>query len=252
MYRYRNSVHSSRPFSASLLMAVLGCAAGLAQQTAQDPVKPSNQDVTAPASPDAPVSVDKRIFGVLPNYRTADGSLPFHPLTSKQKMTIAVKDSFDYPVYVLSGVFAGLAQLNNTDPSFGQGIKGFAKRYGASYGDQLIGNMLTEGIMPSLLHEDPRYFRRGTGPAGSRLKYALTRIFVTRTDSGGSRFNCSEVCGNAMATAISNAYHPDGRNVGDNIQHWGTQLGTDMISNVLKEFWPDIKRKIHNRSHDAD
>jgi hypothetical protein len=199
-----------------------------------------------------PQQIDKRVFGVLPNYRTADGALPYRPITRTQKMTIAAKDSFDWPVYITSGLFSTLYQLEDQNPSFGQGMKGYAKRYGTAYGDQMIGNMMTEGIMPSLLHEDPRYFRRGVGTKKSRFAYALTRIFVTRTDSGGRRFNFSEVVGNAGAVAISNAYYPDTRNFSDNIQKLGIQLATDAFSQVAKEFWPDIKRKLFQKHREDE
>ena len=104
--------------------------------------------------------------------------------------------------------------------------------------------MMTESIFPSLLHEDPRYFRRGTGTVKSRTWYALSRIFVTRTDAGGRRFNFSEVLGNATGVAVSNLYYSDTRTVGDNLERLTTQLATDAASQVLKEFWPDIKRKL--------
>src|SRR5579862_6897423 len=121
-------------------------------------VTPAEQPAAPPAGSQ---QIDKRIFGVLPNYRTADGSAPFMPISAKRKFYIAAKDSFDYPVYPLSAAFAGLYQLDDQNPSFGQGVKGYAKRFAASYADQAIGNMMTEAIMPALLHEDPRYFRIG-------------------------------------------------------------------------------------------
>ncbi len=190
---------------------------------------------------------DKRIFGVLPNYRTADGSIPFEPITAKQKFTIARKDSLDYPSYVLAGVFALIAQANNTNPSFGQGVEGFAKRYGTSAADQIGGNFMTEAIWPSLLHEDPRYFRKISGSIKGRLGYALTRTLVTRTDRGNWTFNAAEFLGNGTVAAIGNLYYPDGRDFGDTMQRMFTQIGTDTISNVLKEFWPDIKRKFFTK-----
>jgi hypothetical protein len=119
-----------------------------------------------------------------------------------------------------------------------------------AYGDQMIGNMMTEGFVPALLHEDPRYFRLGEGTKKYRAWYALTRIFVTRTDSGGSTFNVSEWGGNALGAAISNAYYPDTRNASDNAQKLLIACATDAFSNVLKEFWPDVKRKLH-KSRDA-
>jgi hypothetical protein len=197
----------------------------------------------------APAPIDKRVAGVLPNYRTADGTIPFVPINGKQKLTIAAKDSFDYPVYFIAGIFSGIGQLTNQNPSFGQGMQGFGKRFGTGYGDQMIGNMLAEGTMPALLGEDPRYFRIGSsgGSGGHRLRYALTRIFITKTDRNTLRFNFSEIAGNAMSTAISNAYLPDQRNARDNTQKFVTAIGTDAFSNVIKEFWPDVKRKMEAR-----
>ena len=202
--------------------------------------------IESPTASNAPTE-DKRVFGVIPNNRTTEGSLPFAPITAKRKMTIAFKDSFDWPVYITSGLFASLYQLDNENPSFGQGMSGYAKRYAASYGDQMIGNMMTEGIVPSLLHEDPRYFRVGSGTKKSRLVSALTQIVVTRTDSGGRTFNVAEWGGNAASVAISNAWYPDTRNVSDNVQKLLMQCATDAFSNVLKEFWPDVKRHFERK-----
>jgi len=193
--------------------------------------------------------IDKRAFGVLPNYRTADGSLPFQPIGAKHKMTIAVKDSFDGPLYILGAFFAGIYQWEDQNPSFGQGMKGYAHRYVTSTADQIMGNMFAEGVAPSLLHQDPRYFRRGTGPVKSRLGYTLSRIFVCKSDHGNWTFNTSEVLGNAAGVAISNAYYPDTRTVRDNTIKLLAQLGTDAASQVAKEFWPDIKRKLAGHRH---
>ena len=226
-------------------------AAGFAQsddsnEVTAPEVKPAEQH-TAPQAGTEPI--DKRIFGVLPNYRTADGSAPFVPITAKRKFYIASKDSFDYPVYMAAAAFAGLYQLENQNPSFGQGVKGYAKRLASSYGDQAIGNLMTEAIFPSLLHEDPRYFRIGAsgGTTWHRVGYALTRVLVVRTDKGKWDFNYSEWLGNAATVAISNLYYPDTRNVADNVQKLGIQVGTDAFSQVLKEFWPDIKRKLSKK-----
>jgi hypothetical protein len=206
------------------------------------------QDNSAPKPPQPgqtqPEPPDKRVFGVLPNYRTANESAVYEPITAKQKFTIASKDSFDYPLVGLAAIIAAYGQLDNDNKSFGQGWAGYGKRVGTSYADQVIGNMMTEGIYPSLLHEDPRYFRRGHGTVWSRTLYAATRVFVTRTDSGGHRFNFSEVLGNATAVAISNSYYPDNRTAGDAVEKLGMQIGIDAASQVLKEFWPDIRHKL--------
>jgi hypothetical protein len=219
---------------------------------------PSQTDQGAPPDPPAPLPtleiqgaprqpIDKRVFGVLPNYRTVDGTLPFEPIPAKRKLWIAAKDSFDWPVYLTSGLFATLYQLENQNPSFGQGMAGYSKRFATAYGDQMLGNMMTEGFMPSLFHQDPRYFRRGYGTTKSRLWYAATRIFVCKTDEGRPAFNFSEVVGNSAATAIGNAYYPDTRTAGDNLTRLAIALATDSASQIAKEFWPDVKRKVFHK-----
>jgi hypothetical protein len=223
----------------SLLVVLLACGFALAQNP--DPQPPSPPVQPGQTEPPPP---DKRIFGVLPNYRTANATAVYMPITVKQKFTIATKDSFDYPLLGLAAVIAAWGQADNSHPEFGQGWAGYGRRVGTSYADQAIGNMMTEGIFPSMLHEDPRYFRRGYGSVWSRTFYAATRVFVTRTDSGGTRFNFSELLGNATGTAISNAYYPDTRDVGDNVEKLGSQIGIDAVSQVLKEFWPDVKHKL--------
>jgi hypothetical protein len=234
-------------------LSVLFLASGLIAAWAQDSSTPTSPAPDPPAA-STPVQtgqtqpdqapLDKRLFGVLPNYRTANETATYEPITTKQKFSIASKDSFDYPLLGLAAFIAAYGQLDNENPSFGQGWAGYGKRVGTSYADQVIGNMLSEAIFPTFLHEDPRYFRRGYGSVRSRIFYAATRVFVTRTDSGGTRFNFSEVLGNATGTAISNAYYPDNRTAADNVEKLGMQIGIDAISQVLKEFWPDIKHKL--------
>jgi hypothetical protein len=186
---------------------------------------------------------------VLPNYRTAELASPFKPLTAKQKITIAAKDSFDGAVYPTALIMSVIYQAENANPSFGQGFKGYAKRAGTAFGDQMIGNMMTEGFMPALLHEDPRYFRIGEGSFGRRLWYAATRTVVTTTDSNKRTFNFAEWTGNSVAVGISNLYYQDGRHWGDNVERLLVQCGTDTLSNVLKEFWPDVKRHFQKKKN---
>jgi len=188
--------------------------------------------------------IDKRIAGLVPNYRTADGSLPFKSISAKYKLTIAAKDSFDTPNYLIGGLFAGLGQLENTHPAFGQGLAGYGHRFGTSYADQVICNMLTEGFMPVVLKEDPRYFRKGTGKVWKRLGYSLTRTLITRNDSGHNMVNFAEIVGNSIGATIANSYYPDERSLHDMASRMYTQVATDSLSNVLKEFWPDVKRML--------
>jgi hypothetical protein len=188
-----------------------------------------------------------RVLGVLPNYRTTNTGEVYKPLRSKDKWLIAYHDSFDYTVFLVAGAFAGLHQLDNAHPQFGQGMEGYAKYYGTAYLDQTVGNIMTEGLFPSMLHEDPRYFRKGSGSISSRVGSAVKQIFVVRTDSGGYRFNTSEWGGNAVATAFQNVYYSDSRNAKDNTVNLFVACGTDTASNILKEFWPDIKHKLFKK-----
>ena len=100
---------------------------------------------------------------------------------------------------------------------------------------------MTEGVFPTLLHQDPRYFRKGSGGKWSRLTHAIGQNFVARSDSGRRMFNWSELGGDATAVAISQAYYPDGRTAGAAAGKLGTYIGLTAVSNVLKEFWPGGK-----------
>ena len=183
------------------------------------------------------------MFGVLPNYRTASRAEEGTVISARKKLYIARRDSTDYPLFFITGFFAGMNQLTGQQPSFGQGMKGYAHRFGTNYIDLAVGNALAEGVFPVLLHQDPRYFVRGTGPKWERAKYAMTRVFVTRQDGHGTKFNYSEWLGNAAAVAISNTYYPEGRDFTNNYRKLLWQVGTDALSQVLKEFWPDLRRK---------
>ena len=149
-----------------------------------------------------------------------------HRSQSQESLGRLIFDSFDPPVYLITGAYALIHQAKNDSPSFGQGFAGYAKRYGATYGDMAIGNMVTEGFLPVLIHEDPRYFRNGEGSTHSRLAGALKQIVIGRKDSGRWGFNFSEFWGGAAAAGISNLYYPDSRTAPDNLKRFASQIGT--------------------------
>jgi hypothetical protein len=114
-----------------------------------------------------------------------------------------------------------------------------------AFADNSIGNCMADAVVPSALHQDPRYFQLGHGGWWHRTGYALSRTVVTRGDTGGNQFNVSEVGGNFLAAGISNLYYPAGaRSIANTLTRWGSLLMWDTLSNELKEFWPDIRRKI--------
>ncbi len=211
----------------------------------------SHAEVSGPATTPVSQPESKRIFWIVPNFRTAPTMTDFRPLTPREKFKIAADDGFDRGTFALAALFAGQGQLSNSNRSFGQGGAGYARYFGAAYGDFLIGDYMTEGVFPTLLHQDPRYFRRGTGSTWSRLRYAVGQTIVTHGDSGKTQFNFSEVAGNSAAVAISMGYYTNNRTASDAVSKLGTQIGVDMAANVLKEFWPELQRKFSRKHSEA-
>jgi hypothetical protein len=189
-----------------------------------------------------------RLFFVLPNYLTVENAKNIPPLTTGQKFKLVALGTFDPIEYPYVGVLALIDQAENTDPSFRQGFVGYAKRYGAAYADTTIENFMVGAVFPSMLHQDPRYYQLGTGGFWRRAAHAALQICITRSDSGKRQFNCSELVGSAFAAALSNTYHPpQDRNALNSANIWITQLWGDAASFELKEFWPDIRRKLHKK-----
>lgn len=229
-----------------------------AQQTpppnppAPQPSQPADKNKKA----EDPKTLDKnqgtsndRLFYALPNFLTLENAGQVPPLTTGQKFKVVTRGSFDYIQIPWYGFLAGVGQAENSEPGFGQGAQGYGKRFGASFADGTIENYLTGAILPSVLRQDPRFFQSSQGGFWRRTGYAISRIFVTRTDSGHEQFNYSEVVGSAASAAISTySYHPSGdRTLSNTASVWGTQVGYDTITIVVKEFWPDIRRKLSKK-----
>jgi hypothetical protein len=188
------------------------------------------------------------MFYVMPNYLTVDSQSQVKPVSWKEKFAMAAKGSFDPYEFTIVGVVAGIRQAENAYPGFGQGMEGYAKRYGAAFADQVDGNVMVGGVYPTILKVDPRYFRLSRGSFVRRFGYAFDRIFIARTDSGSHVFNVPEFAGNATAIAISNVYYPaSDRGFTTSLSSWGTQMSIDAFGNELKEFWPDIHHYLQRR-----
>ena len=245
----------------TLLMAVLPLVAQEQQPAAAKPSQ-DQADGADRDSPDQKVNENPqsgtsndRLFYTLPNFLTVQNVELLPPLTVGQKFKVVARSSFDYVEYPWYAALAGISQAENSEASYGQGAAGYAKRYGAAFADGTIENFMTAAILPSLLHQDPRFYQSSQGSFWRRTGYAISRIFVTFTDSGHEQFNYSEIVGSALAAGISTySYHPQNeRNLGTTASNWGTQVGYDTIGIVVKEFWPDIRRTIsHMRHHEAD
>jgi hypothetical protein len=199
----------------------------------------------------APATSNDRLFFALPNFLTLENADQVPPLTTKQKFAVVTRSSFDYIQVPWYAFLAGISQAQNSEPGYGQGAAGYGKRFGAAAADGTIENYWTSAILPSVFHQDPRFFQSGKGGFWRRTGYAMSRIVVTRSDSGSNQFNVSEVFGSAIAAGISTySYHPHAdKTLSNTASVWGSQIGYDTVTIVLKEFWPDIRRKLtHKRS----
>ncbi len=185
-----------------------------------------------------------RIFGILPNFRAEQSQRNYKPLTTREKYRLAHSDSFDWPNYSLLAGYAVQSQVASQGFRHNGGLSGFSKFYARSVADQIIGSYITEAILPGVLHEDPRFFRRGAGSFLGRASYAASRVFITHRDNGSAGLNISELAGNSGVVAITCLYYPNSRSASEGLERFGIQLGNDMISNLLTEFWPDVKRHL--------
>jgi len=186
----------------------------------------------------------QRVFGVIPNFYVVYEPNPA-PLTTKLKFQLALKTSSDAATILGVGVLAGINQAGDT-PDYVQGAKGYAQRYGAAAADGLSDIMIGGAILPSLLHQDPRYYFQGTGSNKSRTFHALSSPFVCKGDNGKWQPNFSSIGGDLGSAALSNTYYPaSNRGAGLVFQNFLITTGERMLSSMLQEFV--LHRLIPNR-----
>jgi len=189
-----------------------------------------------------------RMLYVVPNFAAVSSGKQLPPLSTKEKFSLAFEDSFDYSAFAWTGILAAQDYGLSSYPELGTGIAGYGRYYWRGFIDGTSGTYFTEAIVPALTHEDPRYYTQEGGGFFHRLGYALSRTVVTRTDSGGNSFNWSEVGGNAVEAALSNAYYPpQERGPTKTLENWGTQMESAALNNIAKEFWPDFRRIVLRR-----
>jgi hypothetical protein len=272
---------------ACLLLTTAMCAAQDAAQTETKDQKPNAQAPAQPAPPDKPSAPhapktqdppkpveapqDKkprengtsndRLFFAIPNFLTLENAGQVPPLTTKQKFSVIVRSSFDPVQIPWYGFLSAVSQAENSEPGYGQGWAAYGKRFGAYAADGTIENFFVGAILPSMLRQDPRYFQSGEGSFMHRTGYAISRVVITRGDSGLQQFNFSEVVGSALASGVSTySYHPgralrgihngtpvywpSDRTLKNTASVWASQVGYDSMTFMIKEFWPDIRRKI--------
>jgi hypothetical protein len=230
-----------------LLMAAMP-SAGRAQdqqdqqeQTAQRPDAGEESGVLA--SP-------PRILDLMPNFVTVNDTAASRvPMTTRQKYDLAWVSWYDFSAHIGNLLQTSIQQWTNGQPHYGTNLAAFGKRFAASEGDQATSSLFIHGLLPSLLKEDPRYFRAGKGPAMARVSRAITRTLVIRTDSGGHTFNTPSILGQLMQAGVSNLYYPpQDRSLKGTVEDVGTNLIYSAAWNLVKEFYPDILSKL-KRNH---
>lgn len=227
------------------------------QPSSQQPAQGSERDKSVPnTGGKVEGTSNDRLFYTLPNFLTLQKGQKLPPLSTKDKFKVVALGSFDPVEFPWWGIIAAISQAENSEPAYGQGWKAYAERYGTTAGDSLVENFMVGAVFPSILHQDPRFYYSEKGGIARRTGYAVSRIFVTKTDSGRTQFNFSEIFGAATAASISTyTYHPSGtiingkfiasdKTLSNTLDVYGTQLSLDTITLVVKEFWPDIHRKM--------
>ena len=195
-----------------------------------------------------PAPQPKRILGVMPNFRAVSAGERPPPPTPKQAFMIATKNSFDYSAFIFVGLTSMLAEGTNAHPQLGKGVAGFGRYYWRGHLDKTDGNYMVVFVLPTIFHQDERYYAMGTGSFWKRVFYSSTRIFVTPNYRGHNSFNISELLGKAIAQGISVSYYPShDRTAGAIASKYGYAIGRDMLTNVFREFWPDIAVHVLHR-----
>jgi len=203
--------------------------------------------------PAPPAFNEERILGVIPDFQTITetGGVSVQPLTRKQKWVLALKETVDPFNIANAAMTAGFSQIHNQTPKYGEGGPAYGERFGAAIADFGTQNFFSAGVLASLLHQDPRYFRKGPGTSvPRRVAYSLSRIVVARQDSGRAAFNASGIFGMSLGIAASNLYYPTASVRGSVMAgRVETSLLGGVTGNLMSEFWPDIQKKFFHRKH---
>jgi hypothetical protein len=228
------------------LAVLLFAAAAASHGAAQKPERPAVAAQAGEASaelPDAPLASTQT---PAPGFIAPLGSRPgLRPLSSNKKFVFATKNAFGLPSTIFAAAGAGVNQAQKLYPEFHQGAPGFARYYWHSYADQAVDSYAVNFLLPRALHQDPRYYRLAQGGAWMRTQYSLSRLFVTRSDSGAKEFNTSQVLGSGMAASISSRYYPQRDMTASLVsQRWASNLAGDGLPMVLNEFTPDFNSAI--------
>jgi hypothetical protein len=229
------------------------------QNANQDANQNAKQDATQnkaalPDNPGAARDEEKkpgkteRVLGLAPSYGVVNNPATAKPLTPRQKFRLFYRQATDPYHFISIGISAGFGQATDSLPEYGQGAQGYGKRYGAALADSTAAGFFGTFLLPSLLHEDPRYFRQGSGTTRSRLWHAAKTSLITRHDDGSRCINYSNIVSGFFGSAIGNAYYPEQeRELETTLQRGADHIPTASINAIVSEFWPDIHDRIFKK-----
>lgn len=203
-----------------------------------------------PVKPASTVFNEDRILGVMPDYQTVrDTTRRVTPLTAKQKWILAGKETLDPFNIATAFLTAAESQAGNETPKYGEGWKNYGRRVYAAQLDFTTQNFFSAGVMATILHQDPRYYRRGTqSKFVNRIFYSVSQLFVAHQDSGKLAFNASNLGGMTLGIAASNLYYPSASRTGTVMAgRVLTCLMGGAVGNLMSEFWPDVQAKVFKR-----
>jgi len=203
--------------------------------------KPQGQTVS-------PATQPKRILGLMPNYKAVSaGEIP-PPPTSKESFKIATQNSFDYSAFVFTGLTSLIAEGNDSHEQLGKGVPGFWAYSWRGFVDKTDGNYWVIWALPTVFHEDERYYALGKGSIMKRAGYAVSRVAITPNYQGHNTVNLSELLGRGIAEGISTTYYPsEDSNVSDIATKYSYAILRDAATNAFREFWPDIAVHVLHR-----
>ncbi len=212
-------------------------------QAAQKPPADSTEKHIPPPQP-------KRILGVMPNYRAVSAGVKPPPPKPHEAFMVATQNSFDYSAFVFVGITSLLAEGTGAHTQLGKGVGGFWAYYWRGYLDKTDGNYMVDFAMPTVFHQDERYYAKGEGGIWKRGIYAASRVLITPDYHGKNSFNASEVLGRGVSQAVSLAYYPSQTQTASGFtQKYAYAIGRDALTNVFREIWPDINAHLFHRSH---
>ena len=217
-------------------------------QSGEDPAaqKPDANGAANRKPPPQP----KRILGIMPNYRAVSAGVIPPPPTPREAFVVATKNSFDYSAFVFVGVTSLLAEGTNAHTQLGKGVPGFWAYYWRGYLDKTDGNYWVDWAMPTVFHQDERYYAMGEGGVWKRGVYAASRELITPNYHGNNSFNASEILGRGISQAISLTYYPSQTQTASGYaEKFAYAIGRDALTNVFREFWPDINAHLLHRHH---